>query len=444
MANNFLHAEEKMDYREIKELQLNKLKRQVERCYNVPFYREKFDEVGLRPSHIQTLSDITKIPFIAKEDLRHFYPNGLLAVELEKVCHYHLTSGTTGIPVTIGHTAGDWERSAQLMARTLNCQGLKKGELLYQGYGYGLWVGGPISEAGAKALGARVLPVGGGRTDAAIIWIKDFGVSAITVTPSFMIYLLETAKKNGINPKKDWQSLKMGIHGGESWSSGLRKKIEEEMPEGFKAYNIYGTTEAGGPIVSASCPESIEEGYMHVWADAYLIEIVDPESGEPVGHGEEGEIILTNLDREAAPLLRFRTRDLSSLKDNPYDCPCGRKGHPLLKNIAGRIDDVLKVRGTMVVPSRVEHIISGFEGTGKAWQFVVDREEGKLDTFTIQMEVAENIWPDLPNRERFAATVAQKVTGEIGLKVNVEIMEPGTLPRFEGKSKRVIDKRKHL
>ena len=444
MASTFLHAEEKMSYQEIVELQLNKLKKQVERCYSIPFYREKFDQVGLKPSHIKTLSDITKIPFISKEDLRHFYPNGLLAVEFENVCHYHLTSGTTGTPVSIGYTSSDWERSAQLMARTFNCQGLRRGELLYQGFGYGLWAGGPIAEAGAKALGARVLPVGGGRTDAAVLWIRDFGVSALTVTPSFMIYLIETAKKSGIDPKKDWQSLKIGVHGGECWSLGLRKRIENEMPQGFRAFNIYGSTESGGPVVSTNCPEALEDSYMHVWADSYLIEIVDPNSGEPRDFGQEGEIVLTTLDREATPLLRFRTRDLSSLKEDPYDCACGRIGHPLLKHITGRVDDVLKVRGTMVVPSRVEHIITSIDGIGKAWQFVVDREEGKLDTFTIQMEVADEIWYNPSNRETFAVSVASKVTGEIGLRVNVEIMESESLPRFEGKSKRVIDKRDHL
>lgn len=444
MTSSFLHAEEMISLPEIREIQLDKLKRQVERCYqSVPYYREKFDEIGLKPSHIKTLSDITKLPFITKEELRHFYPNGLLAVEVEDVVHYHITSGTTGTPVSIGYTKNDWERSGQLMARTLCCQGLKKGELLYQGYGYGLWAGGPISESGAKALGARVLPVGGGRTNAAVNWIRDFGVSALTVTPSFMIYLLETAQKMGIDPKQEWKSLKFGVHGGESWSSGLRKKIEDNLHEGFRAYNLYGMTEAGGPIVSANCPVSYEDGYMHVWADSYLIEIVDPQTGEPLEFGQEGEIVITNLDREAVPLLRFRTRDLSALKEQPNSCKCGRVGHPLLKHITGRIDDVLKVRGAMVVPGRVEHIISEIEGTGQSWQFVVDREEGKLDTFTIQMEVADDIWGDQTKRINFADLVAKKVTEEIGLRVFVEIMEPESLPRFEGKAKRVIDKRTH-
>lgn len=445
MTSSFLHAEEKMNLGEIRDLQLARLKKQVERCYEyVPYYREKFDELGLKPDHIKTLADVTKIPFITKDELRHFYPNGLLAVDVEKVNHYHLTSGTTGTPVSIGYTQADWERSAQLMARILNCYGLKKGELLYQGYGYGLWAGGPISEAGAKALGARVLPVGGGRTNAAVQWIRDFGVSGLTVTPSFMIYLLETAHKMGIDPKQEWKSLKMGIHGGESWSFGLRKKIEDNLHHGFRANNIYGMTEAGGPIVAANCPESYAEGYLHIWADSYLIEIVNPESGEPLEFGQEGELVVTNLDREAAPLLRFRTRDLSAFKEDPHSCICGRTGHPLLKQITGRIDDVLKVRGTMVVPGRVEHIISEMEGTGQSWQFVVDREEGKLDTFTIQMEVAEAIWADQLKRDIFADQAAKKVSEEIGLRVFVEIMEPESLPRFEGKAKRVIDKRPHL
>jgi phenylacetate-CoA ligase len=445
MPERFLHAEESIDVGKMKELQLAKLKSQVERCYEkVPFYREKFNQEGLKPDHIKSLADITKIPFITKDDLRHFYPHGLLAVELEQVNHYHLTSGTTGTPVSIGYTSADWEYSSQLVARTLNCQGLRPGELLYQGYGYGLWAGGPISEAGAKAMGARVLPVGGGRTNSAVQWLRDFEVNALTVTPSFMVYLLETAKNNGLDPKTDWKSLRIGVYGAESWSFGLRKKIEDSMPQGFRAYNIYGMTEAGGPTVATNCPYSYEDGYMHLWADAYLVEIIDPESGQTLPPGEEGELVLTTLDREAAPMLRFRTRDLTSLKENQAGCHCGRVAHPLAKHITGRLDDILKVRGTMVVPSRVENIVCNIKGIGQAWQFVVDREEGKMDTFTIQMEVQPAIWENQVRKAEFADLVSQRVTDEIGLRVQVELVKAESLPRYDGKAVRVIDKRKYL
>lgn len=439
---NYFHLEETLSRDELKELQLRKLKHQVGRCYeNVPYYRAKFDAAGLKPAHIQRLTDITKIPFTTKDDLRHFYPDGLLAVPLEKAAHYHLTSGTTGTPVTIGYTAADWERSAQLMGRILACQGLRPGELLYQSYGYGLWAGGPVAEGGAKAMGARVLPVGGGRTSAAVQWIRDFRVRAITCTPSFMVHLVETALKEGIDPQKDWTLLKLGIHGAESWSRGLRDKIEAALPEGFRAYNIYGMTEAGGPMVAANCPVSYEESCMHVWADAFLLEIVDPETGEPVAPGQEGELVMTTLDREAAPMLRFRTRDLTAFKENPYDCPCGRGGHPLIKHIVSRLDDVLKVRGTMVAPGRIEDIISRICGVGDMWLFLVDREEGKMDRLTIQFEATPSFGADPEMKHALAKQVVQKVTDAIGLRVEVDLLPPGTLIRFEGKAKRVIDRR---
>jgi len=394
--------------------------------------------------HIQSLAGITKIPFTTKDDLRYFYPDGLLAVPVEKVAYYHLTSGTMGTPVTIGYTQADWEQSVQLMGRILNCQGLRLGELLYQSYGYGLWAGGPIAEIGAKALGVRVLPVGGGRTSAAIHWLKDFRVRAITCTPSFMLHLVETALKEGVDPKKDWAALKLGIHGAETWSRGLRDKIEAAMPDGFHAYNIYGMTEAGGPMAAANCPVSYEESYLHVWADAFLFEIVRPETGEPVEPGEEGELVMTTLDREAAPLLRFRTRDLTAFKESPYDCPCGRRGHPLMRHIVERIDDIIKVRGTMVAPSRIEDIISRIPGVGEMWLFVVDKEEGKMDRLIIQFEAAPAYWENPEKKEALEKQVIQKVTDAIGLRVEVDVVPPDSLKRFEGKAKRVIDRRKKM
>ncbi|MEW5898080.1 MAG: AMP-binding protein [Bacillota bacterium] len=445
MEQNFFHRrDETMSRAEAQEMQLRKLKWQVARCYeNVPFYRRKFDEVGLKPEHIQKLSDITKIPFLTKEDLRQFYPHGLLAVPFEKVCHYHMTSGTTGLPVTVAHSFSDWERLAALQARQLVMQGLGPGDLLYQGYGYGTWIGGPSVDIGAHAAGIRVLPVGPGRTNAAMGWLKDFAANGITCTPSFMVYLIETARKEGIDPRKDWPTLKMSNMGGEAWSLGLRDKIERAMPPGFKAHNQYGTTEVGGPVAAASCPYSQLEGFAHTWADAYLAEIVDPESGESLTEpGQEGELVLTTLEREASPVLRFRTRDLTAFKENPYDCLCGRRAHPLLKWFTGRTDDILKIRGTMVAPRRIEDIITRIEGVGEAWMIVIERPEGKMDNLTIQLELEPALWEDPIRREEMEKFVAQRVSDELGIRVDSLVVPPNTLPRFERKAARVMDKRK--
>lgn len=445
MQNNiFHHRDETMSRSDAGEMQLRKLKWQVDRCYrDVPFYRRKFDQAGLKPEHIHNLSDIAKIPFLTKEELRQFYPHGLLAVSLDKVCHYHMTSGTTGLPVTVAHSFSDWDRLAALQARQLVMQGLRPGDLLYQGYGYGTWIGGPSVDIGARAAGIRVLPVGPGRTNAAMGWIKDFAANGMTCTPSFMIYMIETARKEGIDPQKDWTGLKMSNMGGEAWSMGLRDKIERAMPEGFRAHNQYGTTEAGGPTVAASCPYSQLEGHVHAWADAYLAEIIDPETGESLSEpGQEGELVLTTLEREASPVLRFRTRDLTAFKENPFDCPCGRRAHPLIKWFTGRSDDILKVRGTMVAPRRIEDIITRIEGAGEAWIIVIERPEGKMDNMTIQLELVPAFWEDQAKRQDLEAFIGRRVSDELGIRVDATVVPPNTLPRFERKAARVVDKRK--
>ncbi|KUO78278.1 MAG: hypothetical protein APF81_25355 [Desulfosporosinus sp. BRH_c37] len=438
----FDQAVETMNHQDMRELQLRKLKWQVERCYNtVPFYKKKFDEIGLRPEHIQQLEDISRIPFMDKSELRQFYPQGILAVPCEQVRHYHMTSGTTGTPVTVAHSDKDWKRLAELQARQFIMQGLKPGDLLYQGYGYGTWIGGPSADIGAHAAGIRILPVGPGRTNSTVSWLKDFEANGITCTPSFMIYLIETARNLGIDPRSDWSTLRMSNMGGEAWSLGLRDKIESAMPVGFSAHNQYGTTEVGGPIVAASCQASQTEGYAHVWSDAYLVEIVNPESGEALEAGETGELVITTLEREAAPILRFRTRDLTAFKENPFDCSCGRQAHPLIKWFTGRSDDILKIRGTIVAPRRIEDIITRIEGVGDAWLIVLERPEGKMDNLKVQLELLPSVWEDELGRQDRQRVISSKLSDELGLRVDVEICNPNSLPRFERKAARVVDKR---
>lgn len=443
MNHCFFHqATETMGLQEIREMQLSKLKWQVQRCYDdVPFYRRKFEKIGLKPEHVQSLQDLSKIPFMDKEELRQFYPHGILAVPLNKVRHYHMTSGTTGTPVTIAHSASDWKRLAELQARQFIMQGLKPGDLLYQGYGYGTWIGGSSGDIGAHMADIRVLPIGPGRTNAAISWLKEFAANGITCTPSFMIYLIETARNLGIDPRQDRSTVRMSNMGGEAWSLGLRDKIESAMPEGFRAHNQYGTTEVGGPIVAASCQESQPGGFAHVWSDAYLVEIVNPDTGESLEFGETGELVITTLEREAAPILRFRTKDLTAFKENPYNCTCGRHAHPLIKWFTGRADDILKVRGAIVAPRRIEDIITRIEGVGDSWLIVLERPEGKMDNLTVQVELLPAVWEDETRRLEIQGLISSKVSDQLGLRVDVEICAPNSLPRFERKAKRVIDKR---
>jgi phenylacetate-CoA ligase len=427
--------------KEMEEIQLEKLKWQVKRCYEqVPMYRKKFDQLGLKPAHIKKLSDIQKIPFTEKEELRQFYPDGILAVPKKKICHYHMTSGTTGTPVTIAHSYNDWQRLAQLQARQFVMQGLGEGDLLYQGYGLGTWIGGGSAEIGAHMAKIRVLPVGPGRTEVGMQWIKDFGVNGITCTPSFMMYILEKAREQEINPQKDWQTLRMSNMGGEAWSLGLRDRIEKNMPAGFMAHNQYGTTELGGPIVGASCPVSQEEGYMHSWADAYLIEVIDPETGASKEPGEEGELVVTTLEREAAPILRFRTRDLTSLHAEPFNCTCGRRSHPLLRWLTGRTDDIIKVRGTMVSPRWVEEIITRIDGVAESWLMEIERKAGRMENMTVRLELVPANYENEDKKNELRKLIANTLSSKLGLRVDVEVALPGELPRFERKSARVVYK----
>jgi phenylacetate-CoA ligase len=326
------------------------------------------------------------------------------------------------------------------MGRIFNAMGFHRGDLIYQCTGYGLFMGGPGMHAGAEAIGAIIFPAGPGRTLAGIQYLKDLGFQAICTTPSFMTYLVDVAQKNGFDPKKDWK-LRTSHIGGESSAPALRRRIEALMPEGFEWHEGYGITELGGPTVGHTCQFSRESCELHLLADHYFVEVIDPATGKRLELGQEGELVFTTLTREATPLIRWRTRDISALSENCYGCPCGRVAHPRIQRVTGRTDDVLKVRSTLVFPSQIEDILNSTPGIGDGWQIVIDRPKESLDKLTVHTEVQSNIWQDANQMKAIEEKIVQGVYGRLGMNIEVVLHKPGSLPRYEGKAKRVLDHR---
>jgi phenylacetate-CoA ligase len=352
------------------------------------------------------------------------------------VSRFCSTSGTTGLPVLFGYTERDLnELLANQVARQLYCHGLRPGDRGYNGFGFGLWIGGVAYDLGMAKLGMVDFPVGPGRGDLVVEWMRDMDWAFASVSPLFLATLARTARERGIDPKTDWK-LRYAVIGGQSVSRAFRDELEAEMPEGFRTFNTYGTTEAGGPIVSTTCPHSHERDEMHlINEDTVLTEILDPQTFEPVGPGEVGEIVVTTLDKQASPVVRWRTRDLVRVSDRPFGCACGRKGMMNIGRIVGRSDDMLKVRGVIVYPSQIEDVLAATEGTVKeAWQIYVD----SLDQAPKQIAVAIECERGYKgSTDDLAAAVGRSLTSRLGLKVPVECHPEGTLPRYEAKAQRV-------
>jgi phenylacetate-CoA ligase len=440
--NTIYHELDTVSPQKLREIQNERLRALVDRCYrDVPYYRNLFDKNGIKPKHIQTTDDLTLVPFTEKKDLRSLYPYGLLGVPLEQIYRFAASSGTTGVPTLVGFTWKDWmETLREQMGRIFNAMGFHRGDLIYQCTGYALFMGGPGMDAGAEAIGAIIFPAGPGRTLAGIQYLKDLGFQAICTTPSFMTYLVDVAQKNGFNPKKDWK-LRTSHIGGEPSAPALRRRIEALMPEGFEWHEGYGITELGGPTVGYTCQFSRESCELHLLADHYFVEVIDPATGKRLEPGQEGELVFTTLTREATPLIRWRTRDISALSENCYGCPCGRVAHPRIQRITGRTDDVLKVRSTLVFPSQIEDILNSTPGIGDGWQIVIDRPKESLDKLTVHAEVQSNIWQDISQRKAIEEKIVQGVYGRLGMNIEVILHKPGSLPRYEGKAKRVLDYR---
>ncbi|RKX94055.1 MAG: phenylacetate--CoA ligase [Spirochaetes bacterium] len=416
-----------------KELQTDLLRALIERVYEkIPFYKKRMDEIGVKPSDIHSIEDIVKLPFTTKNDLRENYPFGMFAVPLSEVEEIHTSSGTTGKPVVGGYTKNDIEMWSEVMARCMSASGTTKDDIVQNAYGYGLFTGGLGVHYGARKIGATIIPISGGNTKRQIMIMQDFKSTILTCTPSYSLYLAEVAEEMGVDLKK--LPLKAGNFGAEPWSNNMRREIESRL--GIMALDIYGLTEIIGPGVGNEC--EYKNG-VHICDDYFYPEIINPETGEVLPPGEVGELVITTLTREATPLLRYRTRDITSII--PGKCECGRTS-TRIQRIMGRTDDMLIIRGVNVFPSQIEEVLVDIEGVEPHYQIIVDRV-GALDVIEVQVEMNENILSDeIKDLEWLENRIKDEIESMLGLKVGVKLVEPKTIARSEGKAKRVIDKRK--
>ncbi len=416
-------------------LQLKRLRATVERVYaTVPFYKKKFDEMGIKPSHIKTLKDLQILPFTVKNDLRDNYPFGLFSVPMEQVVRVHASSGTTGKNIVVGYTKRDIDTWAELIARTLSCAGVHRGDIVHNAYGYGLFTGGLGLHYGAEKIGASVIPISGGNTKRQIIIMQDFGPTVITCTPSYALHLAEVAEEMGINPGKDFK-LRVGCFGAEPWSETMRQQIEKKY--NIDAIDIFGLSEVIGPGVSSECLEA--KSGLHVFEDHFIPEIIDPDTGKTLPYGEKGELVFTSITKEAFPVIRYRSRDISVLY--PEICKCGRT-FVRMQRVTGRSDDMLIIRGVNVFPSQIESVLMQIEGVEPHYQLIVDRE-GNLDTLEVQVEVNEKVFSDeVKQLERLEKRIEKDIKELFGVTCKCSLVEPKSIQRSEGKAKRVIDKRK--
>ncbi len=425
----------KKDYlsrEEIEALQLRRLKETVERVYHlVPFYRQKFDEAGLKPEDVKSLEDLKRLPFTVKQDLRDHYPFGLFAVPLERIVRIHSSSGTTGKPTVVGYTEHDMAVWTEVMCRTFAMANVGPGDVVHNAYGYGLFTGGLGFHYGAEAVGAAVVPSSVGFTKRQLMLMRDFGATILCCTPSYALHLAEVAQEEGLNPQEDFK-LRAGFFGAEPASEGLRQAVAEAW--GIAYFEAYGLSEIIGPGVAASCPA----GELHIFEDHFLPEIIHPETGEVLPEGEEGELVFTTLTKQGLPLIRYRTRDIASLYKAP--CKCGRTVIRMGR-VVGRSDDMLIVSGVNVFPSQVEHVLTQVEGLTPNYVIVVDKR-GVLDVLEVWVEVDERVFTgDIGALENLKRKLEEELANALFLRARVKLVEPRTLERSMGKAKRVVDRR---
>jgi len=417
----------------LKKLQYEKLKQLVDNLYSFnPFYRAKMKDSKVTPNDITSLSDISKLPFMNKSDLRDNYPTKMFTAPRKDVVRYHVSSGTTGKPTLVGYTKNDIEFWTESLARALTSIGITDDDVMQVSYGYGLFTGGLGLHYGAERVGATVIPSGTGGTERQIELMIDLDVTAIACTPSYLVHMGDVAKKMGVNFRKDTK-LRKAVLGAEPWSDSMRSHIENEL--GIEAYDIYGTSEISGPMFT----ECAEKNGLHVWGDMMITEIIDPDTLEPIGPGEEGELVMTVLDKQAMPMIRYRIKDLTSVNDEK--CACGRTS-PRIKRITGRTDDMLIIRGINVFPSQVEHTLMQIPQVGGQYMISVDRINA-LDYMTVQVELRPEAFSDkVDDMLKLKKHISNELKKYLNIAVEVELTAPGTLPRFEGKAKRVTDRRK--
>lgn len=418
---------------ELRQLQLERLQATLHRVYsNVPFYRKKFDELGIDPDDFTSLAELRKLPFTTKSDLRDNYPYGLFAVPLREVVRIHASSGTTGMSTVVGYTKNDIKTWSNLVARVLTAGGVTKDDVIQISFGYGLFTGGFGLHYGAERIGASVIPISSGNTRRQVKIMQDFKTTALVCTPSYALSVADAIMEMGISINS--LSLKYGLFGAEPWSEAMRQDIQQKLK--ITATDNYGLSEVMGPGVAGEC---LERNGLHINEDHFLVEIVNPKTLEPVPPGETGELVITTLTKEAFPVIRFRTRDLTRLMKEP--CPCGRT---LVKmgRVMGRTDDMLIIKGVNVFPSQIESVLFDIEGTEPHYQIIVDRK-GSLDEAKVLVEVSESIFFDeMKKQNEFISLIERKLASELGISVEVKLVEKMTLERTEGKAQRVIDKRK--
>ncbi|MCG2722138.1 MAG: phenylacetate--CoA ligase [Thermodesulfovibrionales bacterium] len=421
---------EMISRRALEELQMKRLKQTVRQAYkNIPFYKEYFSKLHIQPKDIASLKDIRKLPFTTREDLREYYPFGMLAVTKEQVVRLHTSSGTTGKPKAIFFTKKDVDRAAELIARCLIMTGVAKDDVLQNMMTYGLFTGALVMHYGAEKVGVLVIPAGPGNTKRQIALMQDFKTTTLHITPSYALYLASVMQNEGLDPQKNF-TLRRAYLGSEPYSEETRKKIEKFFH--IDVYNSYGLSEMNGPGVAFECRE---KNGMHLWEDNFIMEIIDPDTGETKPDGEKGELVLTTLYREAMPILRYRTSDITRIL--PGKCKCGRT-HRRISRIIGRTDDMIIVRGVNIFPQQIERVLMGIKAVAQNYQIVLE----SYDQMTVRVEIVKELFDGkVDHLVNLRNEITEKIRSEILVRPKVELLEPGTLPVSEGKSIRVIDKR---
>lgn len=426
---------EAMPVQKMRELQLERLKWSIRHAYdNVPYYRKSFDEAGFSPDSFKSLDDMKRVPFLEKQNMRDNYPFGLFAVPLEKVARVHSSSGTTGNATVVGYTKHDIDVFAEVVARCLVSYGASEKDIIQVAYGYGLFTGGLGLHYGAEKLGAMTVPISGGNTERQIMLIRDFGTTMIACTPSYALNIADYLEKK--RPDYDIRKTKLraGVFGAEPWSEQMRKEIESRL--GIDAYDIYGLSEVIGPGVSGECSE---KSGMHVFEDHFYVEIINPDTGEVLPEGEKGEIVYTSLTKEACPIIRYRSRDITRLYHD--GCKCGRTLVKMEK-VTGRSDDMLIIRGVNVFPSQIESVLMEIEGLEPHYQIILDRRAA-LDDVEIMVEVNEKLFSDeIKVLDNLRKVISDRFRSVLGISAKITLVEPMRVPRSEGKAVRVVDRRK--
>ena len=420
---------ESMPLDKLKELQLKRLKELIHRVYERnKYYRKKLDDIGVKPNDIKSLNDIENLPFLTKNDLREYYPFGLVCTEMDDIVEVHASSGTTGKPVVGPYTKNDVDLWGEVMARSLWANGMRKNDVMQNSYGYGLFTGAHGFEKGAQKIGAMVITISSGNTKRQIDVMKDFGSTVIACTPSYSLYIAEVAEENGLDPLNDFK-LRLGVFGAEAWSEEMRRNVEKRW--GIVAHEHYGLTEIIGPGIVSECKQK----KLHINADHFLTEIIDPKTGETLEPGEEGELVFTTLTKEAFPAIRFRTKDLASLSEET--CACGRT-LPIQSRIKGRSDDMMKVKGVIVFPSQIEAALMQVEGVSDNYQ-IIKTKKGDITSLSVEVEPTEGRYKE-GHLDALEKQAEDEIYSILNLHVPVKSIEPKTIPRSTGKAKRVIER----